>query len=250
VDVRRFLLLCAAAAVVILTYALLRMPALIHMGTGTGSYAFGRLADMGRNALAYFCFPFAVAMPDIDDLMTRSLTLILPAVGLHIFLIAMLWRRLGRSAPLLYLAAYFVPLLPVMILSKYETQYVYASSIAISVALALLWRPHPGYAVPTIALASVLLLHASRIQQAMYTTGACQTRALQSIAGVLPFVAASGTPSIYAPDDAPWWVLARALYQHPFQLGGREIDVTYSHRAHGTAMRFLPDCSVTLDSDS
>jgi hypothetical protein len=250
VELRRLSVLCAAAAGVISVYAVLRMPVLMHMGTGTGSYAFGRLADMGRNALAYFCFPFVFTMPDIDDLMARSLTLILPAVGLHVLLIAALWLRYGRSAPLLYLVAYFIPLLPVVILSKYETQYVYASSIAVSVALALLWRPRPSYAIPTIALTAVLLLHALRIQQTMYTMGACQTRALQSVAGILPFVASSSTPSIYTPDDVRWWVLARALYQHPFQVGGRTIDVTYSHRAAGTSMTFLSDCSVTLNSGS
>jgi hypothetical protein len=246
VEPRRLLVLCAAAVGVTLIYTLLRLPALIHIGTGTGSYAFGRLADMGRNALAYFCFPFVVTLPSIDDLMERSLMLILPAAGLHIFLIIILSLRYGRSAPFLYLMAYFVPLLPVIIISKYETQYIYASSIAIGVALALMWRPHPGYAVSTIALAGVLVLHAFRIQQTMYTTGACQTRALQSIADVLPFVKSSSPSRIYAPDDVPWWVLARALHQHRFHIGDREIDVTSSHHADGTLMKFLPDCSVTL----
>ena len=89
--------------------------------------------------------------------------------------------------------AYFLPLLPVLIISKHETQYIYASSIAISVALALVWAPRLVYAVPTIALVVILALHGLRIQRYMYITGACQTRVLLTTAAVLPFVKASSS---------------------------------------------------------
>jgi len=250
-DRRRVAVLSAAAVGIVLTYLLLRLPTLVHLGSGAdgnaGGYAFGRFANMGSNALAYFTFPFLATAPEVGNLLDQPLVRILPSIGCHIALIVILYLRHGWLAPVLYVMGYFVTLLPVLVISKYETQYLYASSIAISIALTLAWRRQPGYAVPTVVLASILCLHTARIQYAMYMTGACQTRVLQTTEAVLPLVKSPGAAVVYAPGGTPAWVLARALFQNPFHVDGRQVDVTISRQPDAATMRFLPDCSVTLN---
>lgn len=65
----------------------------------------------------------------------------------------------------LYVIGYFLTLAPVLIISKYETQYLYAPSLAISVAVALIWRPQIAYAVPTIGIAAALIYHVFLVQK-------------------------------------------------------------------------------------
>ncbi|MGO9306542.1 MAG: glycosyltransferase family 39 protein [Candidatus Korobacteraceae bacterium] len=250
-DLRRVAMLGGAAAGITLIYALLRLPALIRIGTtGVGGYAFGKLATFGTNALSYFGFPFAIRMTEITGFSDQSWREILIPIVIHAVLVGFLWVRCGKSAPFLYLIAYFLPLLPVLIISKYDTHYFYASSIAMSVALALMWGPRLSYAIPTIALGALLVLHGFRIQYSMYVTGACQTRALQTTAAVLPLVNSSGAPIVYASDSTPWWVLAGALHGRVFHVDGRNMSVVLSHHGDGASLQFSADCDVTLADQS
>jgi hypothetical protein len=122
----------------------------------------------------------------------------------------------------LYLIAFFLPLLPVLIISKHETQYTYATSIAVSVALALVWKRSLIFSIPTAAIALILILHGLTIQRTMYETGVCQTRALDSLRSALPVAIRSGPPVVYAPDNTRWWIMARALYQNTFRLDDKD----------------------------
>ena len=249
---RRIALLATAAVAVVTIYGFLRFPMLLRMGTGAGGsdpasagYEFAAIGAIATNGLAYFGFPFAVKMAEITGFENQSLSAILACTAAHLLIIFILWHRYGKPAPLFYVTGYFLPLLPVLIISKYETQYIYASSIALSVAIALIWTSRLFYAIPTLVLGTILALHGFRIQHSMYTTGACQTRALQTTGAVLPFVRALGPAIVYGADNTPWWVLARALTEHTFQVDDRNISVVLSHRVEGASLNFSANCAVT-----
>ncbi len=70
----------------------------------------------------------------------------------HLALIGLILWRAGPGWALIYLIAFYATLLPVLPISKYETQYTYASSIALALALALLWERQWFVAIPVALL--------------------------------------------------------------------------------------------------
>jgi hypothetical protein len=247
---RRVIILGGVAVCVALTYAAFRLPALIHVGQSGGGYGFGSIELIVKNIMAYLAFPFVPSMDDIAGFNARAWKANVIALLAQAALLALLWIRYGRSAPVLYLIAFFLPLLPVLIISKHETQYTYATSIAVSVALALVWKRSPIFAIPTAAIALILILHAMTIQRTMYETGVCQTRALDSLRSALPVAIRSGPPVVYAPDNTRWWIMARALYQNTFRIDDKYVSVAIAYQPAGTTMQFLPDCRVVVAGGS
>jgi len=249
VEWRRVAVLAVGVVSVAALYLLLRIPALVHNGqTGEGGYGFSNMLAAVWHAIAYLGFPFAVTMPETSGFLDRYTLWIAIPVALHVLLLVLLWARFGFRGPLLYLVGYFIPLLPVLLISKYETQYLYAPGIVTSVALAMVWKRSPLFVVPTAVLALLLVDHSLTVQRNDYTTGGCQTRALETAAAVLPFLKPSDARIIYAPNDTPWWVLARAVFQNPIPLGDQYVFVEFSQHPDGATMRFLPNCGVVLAS--
>jgi len=100
--------------------------------------------------------------------------------------------------------AFYATLLPVLPISKYETQYTYAGSIALAIALALLWERQWFVAVSVALLTLMLVAHGLMIQQRMYFLGFCQTRALETLKAVLPNAAPEAPRAVLIRDeDAP-----------------------------------------------
>ncbi len=246
-SLHRVVLLGAAASCVVIAYAALRFSALLHVGeTGGGGYGFGSIPTVVKNAMAYFVFPFAPRMAEITEFAARDWKGGLLPVGAHALLLVLLGIRYGKFAPALYLFAFYLALLPVLVISKFETQYTYATSVAISVALALIWRRSLVYGAATVVLTLIVVSHGFTIQRTMYETGVCQARALNSLQAVLPSALRSGPPVVYAPDDTRWWIMARALFQNNFPVAGQYVSVTLAHQPAGATMRFLADCSVVM----
>jgi hypothetical protein len=110
-------------------------------------------------------------------------------------------------------AVFLIPLLPVLILTKHETQYLYASSIALSLALAscLVYGGTLLRLMGTI-LGILLIIHTAMVQNDMYQTGACQTRLIDELDTYAHFSATTdglkSPPVIVPASNAPWWVLA------------------------------------------
>ena len=176
-DFRRVAVLWASIAAVTLLYAALRIPVLMRVGgtNANGGYTFGNLDNIARNALAYFVFPFVVPNYEIGGILNHGLAIVGLAVALHLVLLGVLWMRCGKTAPALYLAAYFLPLLPVLVISKYETQYIYAALAATSVALAFAWKGRSMSSYAIVGLGILAILHGLFIQKRMYP--ACAKRA-------------------------------------------------------------------------
>ncbi|HUO13183.1 MAG TPA: glycosyltransferase family 39 protein, partial [Caulobacteraceae bacterium] len=245
-SARRFAILCLGVFAVLGLYAVVRGPALLAIGAdGAGGYKFGGLIGAASNAFAYFCWPFAVSQAEISDLLQRNPTIIAFAAVLHAVLILTLALRFGSARALAYLALYFTPLLPVLVISKYETQYTYASGVAISIAMASLFRSRTPWVIGAALLSGLLLWHSATIEAAMYDTGLCQTRARATAMASLRSLAPVGdNVAVFGDDDAPWWVAARAFYQNPFEIGGHTIQLTLVHDNKSAALMFTKDCSV------
>ena len=178
--------------------------------SGEGGYRFGDGLQVLKNLVAYFGFPFAPRPfgPGIVEIQafpfwdTRQvLRLILP----HLVLIGLILWRAGPIWALIYLIAFYATLLPVLPISKYETQYTYAGSIALAIALALVWERQWLVAVPVALLTLILVAHGLTIQQQMYRTGICQTRALETLKAVLKDTAPDAPLAVLVRDDTPWW---------------------------------------------
>ena len=130
-------------------------------------------------------------------------------------------------------------------ISKYETQYTYAGSIALAIALALVWERRWFVAVPVAVLTLILMAHGLTIQQQMYRTGVCQTRALETLKAVLKDAAPEAPLAVLIQDDTPWWVIARAVHDNSFPLRGELAKVSVTHDADKAGMVFHADCSVS-----
>jgi hypothetical protein len=246
IDRRRVAILAALTGGLILFYLALGATRILRMGaSGEGGYRFGDGSQVLRNVLAYFGFPFAPGIGEIQLLPPWNGRQALRLMAPHLVLIGLILWRAGPRWALIYLIAFYATLLPVLPISKYETQYTYAGSIALAIALALVWERRWFVAVPVAVLTLVLVAHGLTIQQQMYRTGVCQTRALETLEAVLKDAAPEAPLAVLIQDDTPWWVIARAVHDNSFPLRGELAKVSVTHDADKAGMVFHADCSVS-----
>jgi len=246
IVVARAGVVAGAMVAIVAVYFGLRGAALLHLGqTGGGGYRFGGFGQAAINAAAYFGFPFTFGMVEIGSSPIGSVPRIVERLGPHIVLLALIVWQAGPRWALIYLAGYGAPLLPVLPISKFETQYTYATSIPLAIALSLLWRRAAWASAPVAALTAILVWRALAVQVSMYETGACQTRALETLGAVLSDLPAATPTSVLLPDDTPWPVLSRSLFDNSFLARGQRIVVTPTRRTNEAGMIFHPDCRVS-----
>jgi hypothetical protein len=246
VDRRRAGWLIGVIAVVVVLYFGLNAKRLIFTSAaGSGGYALGDRWLFLRHIAPYFGFPFAYKMPEISNFPIgdagAAFLLCLP----HILLVAVILLRAGPKWAVIYILAFYATLLPVLPISKFETQYGYAPSIALAIALAVTWSRRLIVGIPITALAAILVFHAFFIQKAMYETGACQTRAVDTLRSSVQSAMTFDNPVILVSDDAPWWILVRVTVNRIF-VANHMLTASVTKDAAKANMAFHPDCSVTL----
>jgi hypothetical protein len=251
IDRRRLAILATLTAGLIAIYLALRAPQIFRMSvSGGGGYRFGDGFQVLKNLIAYFGYPFAPDIVEIQAFPFWDARLVPRLVLPHLVLIGLIVWRAGPGRALIYLIAFYATLLPVLPISKYETQYTYAGSIALAIALALLWERQWSVAVPVALLTLMLVAHGLMIQQRMYFLGGCQTRALETLKAVLKDTAPEAPLAVLIRDaDAPWWingVIVRAVHDNSFRLRGEFVKVSVTHDPDKAGMVFHPDCSVSL----
>lgn len=245
-DRRRVAILAAATVGLIAGYLALGLARILRMSaSGGGGYRFGDGQHVLKNLLAYFSFPFAPGIWEIQLIPLWDARQALRLIAPHLVLIGLILWRAGLRWTLIYLIAFYATLLPVLPISKYETQYTYAGSIALAIALALIWERRWLVAVPVALLTLVLVAHGLAIQQQMYRTGICQTRALDTLKAVLKDAAPEAPLAVLIRDDTPWWVIARAVHDNSFPLRGELATVSVTRDPDKAGMIFHPDCSVS-----
>ena len=205
-----------------LAFMLFRSSALLDAAAGSsGGYKAGFGPNVIDNLRVYVGYPFAPGIFDVGNIVFLSVAALacsIVALALVFFLTAVAagWRR-----SLSLIVIFLLPLLPVLILTKHETQYLYASSIGLSLALASC-LVHGGRVVRlgAVILGALLVIHAAREQDYMYQSGACQTRLISDLDTYAHFSATSdgppAQPVILPAGDAPWWVLANVAFHWDF----------------------------------
>ena len=245
-DRRRVAILAALTGGLVAAYLGLAATRIVRMSmSGEGGYRFGDGSQVLKNLLVYFGFPFAPGLAEIQLVPLWNGRQVLWLIAPHLALIGLILWRAGPGWALIYLIAFYATLLPVLPISKYETQYTYASSIALALALALLWERQWFVAIPVALLTLVLVAHDLAIQQQMYWTGVCQTRALETLKAVLKDVAPGAPLVVLMRDDTPWWIMARAAHDNAFALRGALVKVSVTRDPDKAGMVFHSDCSVS-----
>jgi hypothetical protein len=178
---RRIWIAFAAWTLPIALFMLVRLPALL--GTlrqvGPASYHFSP-ALMADGLLLYLTFPWLTSLDEARNwVVVAAWRTVLP-LGLHVCLLAALGWRFGLRAVLGYAALYVLFLLPVLGISNRGGQYLYASALPFSVAVAALLVPPAGAAalLGRVVAGIVLLVaiaHSWNIQGFAYDLGRCMT---------------------------------------------------------------------------
>jgi Dolichyl-phosphate-mannose-protein mannosyltransferase len=247
VDRRRFAIISGLVGAIILLYLGLSAARIYRMSmTAGGGYRFGSGGQILGNAMAYFGFPFTSGMIEIGSTPISDYRKAITRIGPHVVLIGIIFFRGGPKWVLVYLVGFYATLLPVLPISKYETQYTYASSIALAVALAIVWRRQWVVALPILGLMAILITHSFAIQTRTYETGVCQTRALETLAAVLPELTTAQPLAVLIADDTPWWVIARAVHDNSFPIRGEFAKVSVTRAPEEAGMVFHKDCRISV----
>src|SRR6185437_3557806 len=245
-DRRWVAILAALTGGLIAAYLAVSAARILRIGvSGGGGYRFGDGPQLLKNLLAYFGFPFAPGLAEIQLFPVWSPHNALRLSAPHLVLIGLILWRAGPKWALIYLIAFYATLLPVLPISKHETQYTYASSIALALALALVWERRWFVALPVALLTLVLVLHGLTIQQQMYRTGVCQTRALETLKAALNDLGPGAAREVLVRDDTPWWIIARAVHDNSLPVRGELVKVSVTRDPGKAGMVFHPDCGVT-----
>lgn len=208
-----------------LAYLLYRMPALmatIH-GAGVSTYT-PSVSNLPINLLYYFSYPFMYFATDMVSISVHSQKIVWFGFVVHACLVAVLAYVYGVWRGLMYLAFYFVFLLPVLMLPLPGAHYLYASTIPFSLLLAGLWckaaplKNLSGFLIKT-ALVGVLVLVFLRfyqIEHFFYVEGVCQRNTIVSLNARIQTKVSQGKVLkeilIAADPDAKGYIPQKALF--------------------------------------
>lgn len=217
----RYWIAISACVLPILTFVLFRATAILTSfdSANTGRYA-PELENISDNILVYFLYPFQPVLYEAGSwtrLSTWSLAL---ACSAHVLLVLLLWRTFGLKAVLVYLAAYFAFLIPVLTIDIKGSHYLYASAVPLSIAVAALWASRRSWfsSLATAALAMLLVAHSALFQFKIYDTGMCMNRIMYSTEAVYLSIGSPQSIEFRSEPGAPSHVLRRFI-AHRNQIG-------------------------------
>lgn len=257
-DLRRGTMILALVSLPIVVYLLFRMPALIASFSGhAGAYDPGR-GDLLGNVRLYFAQPFMIDAVELISAGNLPQWQWMMALGMHAAMVVVLaWRR-GVLAALLYLAAYFLFLLPVMPVPIVGAHYLYASGVAFSIGLVAAFFPDCrsrfGRALAILAFVCYLTVacyHAYTIQRNLQVAGICQVVLLSDIDAQIEAARKQGETSLWVVPEfgAPGYIAVRSTFarwpyeaQHGMQVGIGEPEAAPSNGARMLVMK--PDCRI------
>jgi hypothetical protein len=206
------------------------------------------------NAYLYFMFPFVIHLiePHVHNvnfyIIPYYLSYVIFGIIMHVFLIIMVIVRYSWLYGLLYVGAYFIFLLPILVIPSLGAHYLYGSAIAMSFALAFLldnWRSHALQGLTIIGLVIVLMLHAVTFQNFIYEVGACQQRLVASLETLaLTLGDEKLKKGIYiVPEPAsPAHVLLRSIQTRDKFNYAHIINDSTKTEQNGYVARFNNDC--------
>jgi hypothetical protein len=206
-----------------------RLPALLNSLSGTVASPYATsLANIPEGVFVYALTPFLPTLLEANAWKGQPGYMLWIAGLMHLSLVSVLWRAFSIRVALVYLAGYFLFLLPVLPLAMRASQYLYASATVVAIALAALftlrWQWF-GIAIRLVVISALaaLTLHTLVLQAFMYKTGECMSSAKASIESVY---LSDGRPSdiaITIAPGAPAYVLLR--FTHDRQVIGAHFPV-------------------------
>jgi len=162
---------------------------------------------------------------------------------MHLLLVGAVYRLFGRRFALAYVAAYFVFLVPVLMLPSPGAHYLYGAALATSLAIAailvrLAASRRIGAVVLVLAGAGALFAHNLVIQRHLYDNGQCQTAFLASVDTLLAQkdLRAPGMIAVAPDAGATLGVAIRAVAgRDAYTANGRPIIAFESPDRRGAA---------------
>lgn len=215
---RTILILIGLATAPIIAFLVLRAPAIIATLNHDAVTAYRPSPDyLRRNLQIYFAYPFVFGATEASVLLHMPKWIIGAGLAGQGLIIAGLAWVGGWRAPATYLAAYILPLAPVLLLPSSGSHYLYGSAAALSVAIAVLLvatfsRRRVAAAGLALVGLAVMIGHHFSNQAGIYQVAACQTRMLTGLSTLV--LGAPGAKSIALSYDAraPSWILARLIH--------------------------------------
>jgi hypothetical protein len=215
---RPFAVATVCVAIPIIAYLAFRAPAIAASFFRSAEHAYTpSIANAWSNLASYFAYPFLWKTVELTEVPDVSMWKLAFAVSLHLALVVALYLRVGGWSVVAYLAAYFLFLVPVLLLPAPGGHYMYGSALALSLAIAVIAESlrtsrRPLAALLTAPFIVVLWVHCIAIETRLYSNGVCQANFLKQLDAVL-LSKTSGITSVLVTYDegAPWYVPFRAV---------------------------------------
>jgi hypothetical protein len=214
----------------VIAYLLFRAPAITASLAGHANAAYTPDASYApHNAWRFFTFPFRVKLVEMSAAVFRSPWQPLAAAAAHLLLIVAVGRLFGARFVWVYVAGYFVFLLPVLMLPNPGAHCLYGAALVMSLAMAATlarsWATRRfGVAALILAGAGALLAHDVAIQRHLYAVGQCQSRFLASVDTLLA-TSPDGIVVVPEPDAASFMRIAirAASAREAYEVNGRSL---------------------------
>ncbi|WP_207537129.1 hypothetical protein [Sabulicella rubraurantiaca] len=228
----RLLVILVLVCLPIVAYLAVRIPAIVATleGRAVATYS-PSTRYLGRNLLGYWAFPFLPHMTDFPRQSRLGLPAYVGAALLHAGLAALVGYWSQWRVAFLYIAAYFLCLMPVLTLAEPGSHYLYASGIPFALALAFAiaeaWRRARWMLLPLGVSAGLMLMTNAFIQLRLYRDGLCQDAFLETLDARLAESRGSGRRELAVTFEpgVREWVARRAIHDRP-AYDGREGDPT------------------------
>ncbi|MDO9148514.1 MAG: hypothetical protein Q7U52_12810 [Hydrogenophaga sp.] len=222
----------AAWTAPVITFILLRLPAIIaSFGQPKISAYKASLDNAPEGVLVYIAYPFLPTLTEANNWIFQSSGAVIFAVFLHALLLITLLRVFGYKAAVAYCIFYLMFLLPVLMIPIKAAHYMYASGLALSLAVAAVLLQTSNlfiYRVITIVGIFVLLAHTMALQVFVYRLGSCMTRAYTSTESTYLSNTLPTSINFQAVPGAPEHVLHR-LFTGRNQIGNSSpVSLTIS----------------------
>lgn len=242
------LLVCWAApgAAVLLT----RIPSLVTSFTADRvTHYRPSVLNVPLNALIYFGYPFLVSLPEaINWVFLEPWQIWLAAIA-HAGLVIGIWYFYRWKVALIYLGAYFLFTVPIILLATPASHYLYGSGVALAVGVAALaaalWKRR--LFIPLAVLLTgigAMVVHSGANMASVYETGRCMKLTDATLQDVHRVLGYPGRLTVTVATGAPEHILLRLITGRD-QIGtDRLVDVEIQPTSADAEL--LADCSVRL----
>ena len=245
----RFWFSIAAWSVPVVTFILLRLPAIIASFSSPKVTAYSAsFGNIPEGLLVYAAYPFLATLTEAQNWIFQSSSAMGFAIFIHALLLIVLYMAIGSKAAITYCIFYILFLIPVLMIPIKAAHYLYGSGLALSLAVAaIILQISNFYAYRSIAIFSLFILvaHTMALQVFVYQLGSCMSRAYISTESAYLSNASITSIDFQALPGAPEHVLHR-LFTGRNQIGNSSpVSLTVSRWGTPVDSNVL---SVTMNS--